>query len=107
MCKLNLCPECIVRVSGYNKNALELIYRSIMSEADFAYDERGEVYKIGKRGHVKPIYMLFNAVKLLEKKGYVVSTEISKDIIAIRINFENADFDEEFSTVCWCHTEYK
>jgi hypothetical protein len=107
MCKLNICPECIIRVGNYNKNALELIFKSIISESDFAYDGRGLAYKVGKKGHVKPLYMLINAVKLLEKKGYVVSTEISKDLIAIRINFENADFDEESHTICWCETEYK
>jgi len=45
---------------------------------------------------------IFSIVKFLESKGYLVTTEISKNLVGVLPNYIKWFYNEEFNSVCWC-----
>ena len=46
--------------------------------------------------------ILKSAIKFLEGKGYIVSTDIFDNFIAVRPNLSNGRFDPQMQKYCWC-----
>jgi hypothetical protein len=67
-----------------------------------ALDVTHMTWKLQRNGILKPLYELETALGLLERSGYVISTEISERLLGVCLNRETAVIDGQNGIICWC-----
>ena len=48
-----------------------------------------------------------STIKFLERKGYLISTEVETGFCGVRLNDKKYVFDEDNVTICWCNSVRK
>ena len=98
-----ICPDCCVDIHILGKSCLNLLADCIHIEEDdmlMAFDTTHYNWKLRRNGDVKPSYVLEYSLRLLEKNGYLISTEISQRLIGVKVNREGAVVYDGW--ICWC-----
>lgn len=99
-----ICPDCCLQVLELGKPCLFLLMECLdYFEEDIliAFDTRHLRWKLKKSGY-RLSKDLEHSLALLEKRGYLISSEISEHLIGITVNWENTEYDDLNDVVCWC-----
>jgi hypothetical protein len=99
-----ICPDCVVDIHILGKNCLELVIDCISLEKEglkLALDTTHMKWKLRRNGTLKPIYELESALGLLERNGYVISTEIDERLLGVCLNRKDAEICDN-DIICWC-----
>ncbi len=99
-----ICPDCRVDVIYLGKVCLALLTDCIEYEKQdilLAFDLRHKTWRLRKGGY-RPFYDLQHALGLLERNGYLISTEISENLVGIAVNWDRSHYDEDSNIICWC-----
>ncbi len=98
-----ICPDCIDDLINLGDPCFDLVVECLyLEEHDMymAYDVTHYNWKLHRKGYVKPFDELELALRLAERNGYLISTEISHRLIGVRVNrLEAVEYD---GMVCWC-----
>lgn len=103
-----ICPDCCADVRILGVVCLQLLTDCLeFEEVDIflAFDTRHKTWRLCKNGY-RPVNDLQHALGLLERNGYLISTEISEHIIGVCVNWDRADYDEERDIICWCAADF-
>lgn len=99
-----ICPDCCVDVRILGVVCLQLLTDCIDYDAMdilLAFDTRHKTWRLRKNGY-RPSNDLQHALGLLERNGYLISTEISEYLVGVCVNWDKALYDEESDIICWC-----
>jgi len=103
-----VCPECLLDVSELGGTCLQLLLDILIFEEEdilLAIDTRHRLWRTRKNGY-RPSQDINHALGVLERTGFLVSTEITQHIVGVSVNWDRADYDMESETICWCGTEF-
>src|SRR5690606_32507972 len=91
--EISMCEECETRFYDYGFICLpvmQVITEKYFSDMSVIYDDF-----FHDRGFL-------SSVKFLERKGFLVSTEIENRACVVKLNKSTFSFNNELNTVCWC-----
>jgi hypothetical protein len=100
---MNICPDCCVDIHILGKDCLDIVCDCIILEEEgimMALDTTHLRWKLQRNGVLKSYFDLELALGLLERNGYVISTEINERLLGVCLNRENAVIYDEW--ICWC-----
>lgn len=103
-----ICRDCLEAIAELGNVPLQLLLDVLIYfEEDIllAYDTRHVRWRTFE-GELRPSKDVHQALTILEKKGFLVSTEIHLHLIGISVNWFIADYDDENDTICWCSREF-
>lgn len=89
----NICGHCTHQIMDYGHHSF-IIFKDVL-EATL----NGGCLVLSNNPEDKKFY---DIVKFLEKRKYVLTTEVSKDEIGVITNYTAAFFDMERNYLCWC-----
>lgn len=102
-----VCHECLSDVCNLGNPCLHLLLDILIHEEEnvlLAIDSRHRIWRSFKN-ECRPSQDLNNALVILERAGYLISTEISEHLVGVSINWDRADYDDENDIICWCGRE--
>lgn len=88
-----MCQECRARFFNYGymcSDVMNIIIATHFAEVLTLYNDFFE-----DKGFL-------STIKFLERKGYLISTEVESGFCGVRLNDKKYEFDEENLTICWC-----
>jgi hypothetical protein len=91
----NICTKCAIEFASYGCPCIvlmELLVSKMLVDECAVYDEKT----------FKDISIIKQAVKFLESKKYLISTEVDQTSIAIYPNLSTCKFNYETNILCWC-----
>lgn len=90
--KTNICNECNERIKAYGELCLDVCYLACLSMTSGEV----EIYnpKIDK--------LIGQIVQFLERKGYLLSSEVSKTDLVFMPTCEPSLIDDNVFVYCWC-----
>lgn len=89
-----LCPNCEDKIVSYGYPCIilmDLVTAYFLKSVSLTFNDRDN--------HDRQFKL---PLEFLEKKGFLVSTEVDESDIQILPNFSKCDFDRHKSRFCWC-----
>jgi len=99
-----LCADCYMDVLEHGTNCLDLLIDCIELESvgfNIAIDPGHLYWRLNRDGVVRYYRDLEIALEILERNGYVISTEISERLLGINLNRKDAEICDN-DIICWC-----
>jgi len=91
MCQL--CSECALKIMSYGQPSYTIFKHTLHATL-----HGGGLVITNSKDDKKHM----EVIKFLESKGYVITTEVSKNEIGCITNYTNAFWHEDGNYLCWC-----